>query len=102
VLIQTSQKPNHLDQAFKIKELPLNQEEITPDNFLVLIAAEKAHPKVLAQLKRFSSKSHPARFDLWHESTQETVLHLALKKEMVRALIGGIGTPEQIKDYEQR
>ena len=43
-----------------------------------------------------------ARFDLWHESTQETVLHVALKKEHVRALVGGVGTPDQMKDYEKR
>jgi hypothetical protein len=67
-----------------------------------LLAAEKAHPLVLAELKQSSAKSNGARFDLWNESTEETVLHLVLKKECVRALVGGIGTSEQIRDFEKR
>lgn len=72
----------------------------------VLLAALQARPAVLEVLKRFSGSgktgSKPVRFDVWTEDSAETVLHLVLKKSVVRQLAGGIGTEKELKDAESK
>ena len=71
----------------------------------VLLAASKGHHSVLQVLKQDLSEktgSKPVRFDVWSEEGEETVLHLVLKKSLLRALQGGVGTEKQIKEIENR
>ncbi len=72
----------------------------------VLLAASRGHPNVLQVLKRYSETgktgSKPVRFDVWTEDSEETVLHLVLKKSLLRALQGGVGTEKEIKEIEKR
>ena len=75
----------------------------------VLLAASRGHSNVLEVLRRFSETgktgqtgSKPVRFDVWTEDSEETVLHLVLKKSLLRALQGGVGTEKEIKEIEKR
>ena len=73
----------------------------------VLLAASRGHASVLEVLKRQTAAAgktgqKPVRFDVWTEDTAETVLHLVLKKSLLRAMQGGVGTDEQIQEVENR
>ncbi len=73
----------------------------------VLLAASRGHASVLEVLKRQTAAAgktgqKPVRFDVWTEDSAETVLHLVLKKSLLRAMQGGVGTDEQIKEVETR
>ena len=71
----------------------------------VLLAAAKGQHSVLEVLKQNLSEktsSKPVRFDVWSEESDETVLHLVLKKSLVRAMQGGVGTQKQIKEIENK
>jgi hypothetical protein len=71
----------------------------------VLLAADNGQHEVLEALKQNLSEktgSKPVRFDVWSEKGAETVLHLVLKKSLLRAMQGGVGTEKQIKEIEKR